>query len=1186
MSMLSLITSALRLDKEFFHLTSTLREQMAAGKTLPMAVNGLSGGAGDAALFQLVREAREAGSGTVLILADTERECRRLAGLLQEGGLAAAAYPYRDLILHAVTASHGHDRERLGVLHGVLTGGIAAVVTTPTACLQYTMPPVLLQQRTLTLSVGESYDLDELCRGLTELGFVSAELTEGTGQFSRRGGVLDIFSQENVQPVRMEFFGDEIDRMGHFDPLSQRMTEGCGTLSVLPAREVVFTPQVRDTVRQRLERMLRGKKEAGKDILRADLAALEGALTPDNSDKYMMAAYPECATLLSYLTVVSQGHVPVLVWGTAAMEEQLTAHDVTCREAALSLIEGGMVPPEWAQYAAPSDALRDFLAAEVTVHVNAFSGGPAHTRLAGLFGFRCRRGVAYGGNMSLLLEDLRSFLRTSYRLLVLTDNAASRDSVLEGLLEAGLPAVPLRAGEKTDFEQLSVGAVYVAEGHFSGGFDLLSPRGAVLAFQQEGEKAALRKKRTLRAAKRQGAGERILSYADLKVGDYVVHAAHGIGQFVGMETLRTEGALREYITIRYAGTDKLFLPAERLELISKFIGNTAEDGSVKLSKLGGTEWQRSKQSAKAAAKEMAKELIALYAARQRRPGYAFPADSDMESEFDDAFSYEETDAQLAAIKEIKDDMMKPVPMDRLLCGDVGYGKTEVAFRAAFKAIAAGKQVALLVPTTILAFQHFQTALSRMRGYAVSVEMLSRFRKPKEQAEILRRLKRGDIDLIIGTHSLLAARVEFKDLGLLIVDEEQRFGVGQKERIKTMSRHVDVLTLTATPIPRTLNMAMGGIRDMSVLDEAPVDRYPVQTYVLEHEDGVIADAIRREVGRGGQVLYLYNRTETIDMVAAKVAKHCPEARVTYAHGKMDKEALEDIWQAMVDGEIDVLVCTTIVETGVDLPNANTLIIENADRLGLSQLHQLRGRVGRSGRHAYAYFTYRAGSVLSDIAEKRLSAIREYAGFGAGFKIALRDLEIRGAGDLLGARQHGHIDSVGYDMYIRLLNEAILEEKGEALPAPQEEAAVSFAGDAHIPERYLSSPAQRMEMYKKISHIGDDKDLQDVLDEFCDRFGEPPKTVLRLLYASLARALATRVGMTRVVQEGGELRFFTKDMQGALPVWSELFARDKTLRFSGGLSPHIRCKIPADSEGARHAARLLADFLQTKGAIDHE
>ena len=628
-------------------------------------------------------------------------------------------------------------------------------------------------------------------------------------------------------------------------------------------------------------------------------------------------------------------------------------------------------------------------------------------------------------------------------------------------------------------------------------------------------------KRRATRKKQASAKERILSYADLTPGDYVVHDTHGIGVFVGIKTLDGyDGCRRDFLHIKYADNGVLYVPCDRLDSISKYIGAGAENGTVRLNKMGSAEWGRSKARAKAAAKEMAAELIDLYAKRLRRPGIAFSEDDDLQSQFESAFEYEETDGQLEASNDIKRDMCSSHPMDRLLCGDVGFGKTEVALRAAFKAAADGYQTAVLVPTTILALQHYQTILSRMRGFAVTVDMLSRFRSGKQQTETLRKLKRGDVDIIVGTHRLLSDDVEFKKLGLIIVDEEQRFGVAHKEKLKKMSETADVLTLTATPIPRTLNMAISGIRDMSILDEAPIDRLPPQTYVLEYDDMIIAEALKKELRRGGQVFYLHNDTETIQNCAAKLKEMCPEANVVAAHGKMDKEELSDIWRDVINGSIDILVCTTIIETGVDVPNANTLIIENADKLGLSQLHQIRGRIGRSNRRSYAYFTYKPYKALSEIAEKRLSAIREYTEFGSGFKIALRDLEIRGAGDILGAEQHGHIDSVGYDMYIKLLNEAVLEEKGEVIQ-PVKECTVNVQYSAYIPKSYIGSDSLRIEMYKKISHITSPDDLDDVADELFDRFGEFPGLVDNLLYISLLRALGCSLDVERIDQRDGKI-----------------------------------------------------------------
>ena len=601
----------------------------------------------------------------------------------------------------------------------------------------------------------------------------------------------------------------------------------------------------------------------------------------------------------------------------------------------------------------------------------------------------------------------------------------------------------------------------------------------------------------------------------------MVHENYGIGRFVAMEQIKVDGAVKDYIKIAYQGSDTLFVPATQLDLVSKYIGGGGEDSNVKLNKIGSDAWQKTKAKARKAAKDMAGELIQLYAARKRQSGYAFSADAPWQKEFEDNFPYPETDDQLRCIADIKHDMESPIPMDRLLCGDVGFGKTEVALRAVMKAVMDGKQVAILVPTTVLAQQHYQTAVARFRGFPVTIDVLSRFRTPKMQQQTLQKLRAGSVDLIIGTHKLLQKTVQFKDLGLLIVDEEQRFGVSHKERLKELSKGVDVLTLSATPIPRTLNMALSGIRDMSTIEQPPADRYPVQTFVMEYSEPIVDDAIRREIERGGQVYYLHNRTETIDQCAAAIKRRIPGISVGVAHGQMGEDALGDVMQSMAEGEIQVLVCTTIIETGLDIPNANTLIIENADRFGLSQLHQLRGRVGRSTRHAYAYFTYRPEKNLTEVAEKRLSAIRDFAEFGSGFKIAMRDLEIRGAGNLLGAEQSGHMSSVGYDMYLKLLDEAVLEEKGEAPKAPECTADLNVT--ANVDKDYVSRGEERMDLYRRMAAIRSQEDADDLLDEIVDRYGEPPKGVLNLIDIALLRAKARQVGIKDIRQKSGDVLF---------------------------------------------------------------
>lgn len=1170
---MSSVTSLIRADREYRSAYLTLKEQLAAAKALPLVVNGLSAGAAFAFLAESVRDAVALTGAPTLVLVSDEDEAKKIARALSSAGLRAAAYPSRDLIFHSMAASHDTERERLAVLSSVLSGETDAVVATPAAAMLYTIPASLLTTLTFELRLGDTADPAELEKKLSALGYARVDMVDGIGQYARRGGILDVFVGGESAPVRFEFFGDEIDRMEAFDPVTQRVTGSVGKLSFLPAGETLVSEEARARILATVDRLLaKAKDDDVRQKLEKEKNALENRLPTEFRDKYEGLLYDGQSTLFSYFDLHPRTAVYLL--GTAGIRENLKKQSELLRGERETLLSLGLVSAEAARYFADTADFEDFLSRNVAVHLNPFSGGVGTMRVSGLFGFRSRRTVSYGENASLLFEDLTTFRKALYRILIVCENKQGVASLLSSLQENDFPTVDLRGKVDFDYNTMQNGVVYVTVGDLPEGYELMMARVAVLSMAQDEGKRVVAARREARILRRtDGAGERLLSYADLSPGDYVVHRKYGIGRFEGISTVTVDGATRDYITVRYAGTDTLFVPCDRLEMIGKYIGRKDSDGTVKLSQMGGSDWSRKTAKAKSAAKNIAKDLIRLYAERQRRPGYAFPKDSEMEEEFDASFEFAPTDSQLRAIEEIKADMERPVPMNRLLCGDVGFGKTEVALRAAFKAVCGGKQVAFLVPTTILALQHYQTALSRMRGYPVTVEMLSRFRTPKEEEAILRRLRRGEIDILIGTHKLLSKKIEFRDLGLLIIDEEQRFGVTQKEKLREFAKNVDTLILTATPIPRTLNMAMSGISDMSVLDEAPSDRRPVQTYVLEHDDGILAEAMGRELARGGQVLYLYNRIDNIDLVAGRIMKELPEARVAYAHGQMEKEELEDIWQSLVRGELDILVCTTIVETGVDLPNANTLIIENADHMGLSQLHQLRGRVGRGTRQAYAYFTYRMGKALSEIATKRLSTIREYAEFGAGFKIALRDLEIRGAGNLLGAEQHGYIDSVGYDLYIRLLSEAVLEEGGKT-PEPPFEATVDMHRDANIPERYIASPAARMEMYKKISLIENEEDYRDVSDEFLDRFGTIPDATARLLRVSLLRAFAARAKIRRVEERGGVLTFSVEKPD--LAVWSELFAKYPGLAFRPG-GGAVACRLRGTEEGSVLALSVLTDYI---------
>ncbi|MBE6545810.1 MAG: transcription-repair coupling factor [Ruminococcaceae bacterium] len=1140
------LTDCVREDREYAQLLRAIHNLKTARTPLPILVGGLCDGATDAMYVSLLTDLKQKECRPALLICSEEKECVRLRGMLEQFGLRTAFYVGRDLTFYNITASHEYEHERLRVLSGILEGSFDAVVTTPDAALSYTIPA----ERLIAAQIKLEYDKTtvepaELAASLIRAGYVRTELVDAPGQFAIRGGIIDVYPamarftdvdgqvSAGAYPFRIELFGDEIDRMEIFDPATQRMTVTLNAVEFSPARELLLDESAKEQLKKAIG-LWKGKSRDERAIeeMTAELAVLEGNTEVNFADKYISLIYPERACLLSYFS----SRTTVFLRGYTAITDRLKASEWHLNQTVEELLEGGTIAPKYTDYAKPQSALELFLEDSTTVHFESLGQGMSAKKLSAMFSFRSKHMVSYCENLELLCEDLEAYRRGGYRVILIAENEAAAKNLCALLRDKGFSALTeVDEGEYT-VATLPKETFMVTWKQYLRGYELTVPKIAVLSTAPESREGALTAGGKLKRKKKKRSGtETILSYNDLEIGDFVVHEVHGIGQYMGIENLTVDGVSRDYINIRYAGSDRLFLPVDKLDMVSKYIGAHSDDGLVKLSRFGGTEWGRAKTRARAAVKEIAKDLIRLYAERSRKPGFAFPPDDDLQADFETAFEFEETDAQLAAIEDIKEDMMAPVPMDRLLCGDVGFGKTEVAMRAAYKAVLGGKQVAMLVPTTLLALQHYQTMTSRMRAFSVNVDMISRFRTPKQQAQSLRRLKRGDTDIIVGTHKLLAKDIEFKDLGLLIIDEEQRFGVAQKEKLKQLAGNIDVLTLTATPIPRTLNMAMGGIRDISVLDEAPGDRLPVQTYVLEYDELILIEAIRRELRRGGQVFYLYNFVESIDSCAAKLSKAIPEARITVAHGKMDKEHLEDIWGEMLRGEIDILVCSTIIETGVDIPNANTLIVENAQRLGLSQLHQIRGRVGRSARRAYAYFTYPRDKTVNEVATKRLEAIREYAEFGAGFKIAIRDLELRGAGNLLGAEQHGHLDAVGYELYIKLLNEAVLEEKGDKIQ-PKPECTVTLRCDAFLPERYVPYSAQRMGLYKRIAMIETPADKEDIMDELIDRYGDVPLPTQNLLMVALVRAAAMRCGITNIIEEQSEIRIQPSVFD--FEVWSEL------------------------------------------------
>ncbi len=1119
--------------------------------------------------------ARGSGRSGVFVCAD-EREARQIAGDLETltGIRPALLLPREWQFRPGAVASRQWEQGRLAALYALACGQSRDVVATVDALMARTMSPQQLRQLTAELRIGQQVDLKALAQHLISAGYTRCDQVEGVGQFALRGGILDVFSPLMEAPVRCEFFDDEVDAMGTFDPATQRRTANVEQALVLPAAEVLpwaaegGVPAVEAALTALADKLERGERRRCAPQLpaqlRKDAQQLKNGVDPGGMDRYLAAIYPSLTTGVDYLP---QDAV-VFLCESGRVEERAKAAQVTLKQDVETLMEAGVMAGEYACLSLSPEELYSALEDYPVVMEDSLPTSRHPLRPRGLLAISARQLSSYGGSLDTAVTDLRHYRDTGYGVVVLC-GSENRARNLQRLLEGkDIPAVMDLEGSAMP----APGQVRIGQGALSAGSEWPELKLAVLT---EGQLTSVPRKQL--RLKKDSNRQKLQSYTDLSPGDLVVHVHHGIGRFAGIERLPVDGVQKDYIKIDYAGGDCLYVPVTQLDLVSKYIGGGEDQERTRLNKLGGTEWAQQKSRAKKAAKDLAKGLIALYAQRQRQPGFAFSPDSPWQREFEDAFPYAETEDQLQAIAQIKADMERPRPMDRLLCGDVGYGKTEVALRAVMKCVLDGKQAAILVPTTVLAQQHYATACSRFKNFPVTIEVLSRFTSAKETRRITQSLRAGGVDVLIGTHKLLQKTVAFHDLGLLIIDEEQRFGVTHKERLKEMSRQVDVLTLSATPIPRTLNMALSGLRDMSTIEEPPADRQPVQTYVLEHDWGMVEDAIRKELDRGGQVYYLHNRVETIDRTAARLQTMLgPQVRIVTGHGKMGEQELSSVMQAMVDGEADILVCTTIIETGIDIPNVNTLIIEDADRMGLAQLHQIRGRIGRSARRAYAYLTYRPGKVLQEAAAKRLSAIREYVEFGSGFRIAMRDLEIRGAGNLLGPEQSGYLMSVGYDLYLKLLEEAVLEERGEEKKI-EFQCAADLTVNANIPRRYVPSAEQRMDLYRRIAAIRTDEDASEVLDELLDRYGEAPKSVLALLDVALLRSAAAKAGVSAISQKREVLRFeIGRFHPRALAAVCGLGKYRQRLSLAAGETPALTLKLRPGEDVLESASQLVEDL----------
>ena len=1056
-----------------------------------------------------------------LLIAENELKAKELYEDYRLYDAETLYYPAKDLIFYQADI-HGNllIRQRLQVIQALLERKEVTIITSVGGCMDFLLPLGVFEKHCIHLRNDSELDLDKIRKELVRLGYESTFQVESTGQFSVRGGILDIYPLTEQNPIRIELWGDEIDSIRSFDAESQRSIENLEEITIYPASELILTE---DTIARGVKAI---KKEAKaqstkfRDKMMTEEAARirraaeeicdrigEGEIL-QGAEQYLHYFYPETVSFLEYLPENSR----IFLDEPNRIIECADALEAEFQESVSHRLEKGYLLPGQAKLMCSTAELVAKLNRRGCVAVSLMEPQKGEWNIRDEFSVTVKSVNSYNNQFPLLVKDLKSWKKAGYRIVLASPSRTRAQHLAEDLQNEEIPAFYSENEERV----LKPGEVMLIHGAARRGFEYPMQKFVLIT-----ETDIFGKEKKKNRKKSEYSGQKIQNFADLSIGDYVVHESHGLGIYRGIEKIEMDRVTRDYMKIEYAGGSNLYVLATQLDTLQKYASGEAAK-VPKLNKIGGQEWNKTKTRVRHAVKNIAQDLVKLYAERQASSGYQFGKDTIWQKEFEELFPFEETDDQLAAIEATKADMESKKIMDRLICGDVGYGKTEIAIRAAFKAIQDGKQVVYLVPTTILAQQHYNTFVQRMKEFPVRVDLLCRFRTPAQQKKTTEDLKKGLVDILIGTHRVLSKDVEFKDLGLLIIDEEQRFGVTHKEKIKKLRENVDVLTLTATPIPRTLHMSLIGIRDMSVLEEAPMDRMPIQTYVMEYNDEMVREAIQRELDRDGQVYYVYNRVSDIAEIADHVQKLVPDATVAFAHGQMAEHELENIMYDFINGDIDVLVSTTIIETGLDISNANTMIIHDADRLGLSQMYQLRGRVGRSNRMAYAFLLYRRDKLLKEVAEKRLAAIREFTDLGSGFKIAMRDLEIRGAGNLLGAEQHGHMEAVGYDLYCKMLNEAVKQLKG----GTEEEiytTVMDLNVDAYIPNSYIPNEYQKLDIYKRIAGIEDEEEMDDMLEELIDRFGDVPRKVQQLLQIAGLKALAHSAYVTAVEQKGEEFRF---------------------------------------------------------------
>ncbi len=1096
-----------------------------------------------------------------LIITHNEIKARELYEDYRAMDRNVVYYPARDFIFYSADI-HGNQlvKERLEAINRIITQDNLTVITTIDGCMDKLMPIGIYNKYTLHISVDDDIDVDGLARQLTEMGYERCAQTEVGGQFAIRGGIIDIFPLTDENPYRIELWDTQVDSIRSFDAESQRSVENVEQADIFPATELILQENMGDAIAN-LETETRKYSKSLTDQGRlVEAARISKAFEELKEKLFVLEDYNGCDSYVSsfvkncvsFIDYFDRNDTLIVLDEPNRIEEKLRVVTAEFRDSMIHRLEKGYILPSQTEVLFSDGEIYAKIGARHAMAISTLDCKLPMLDVSGHYNIGAKGIGAYNNSFETLVSDIASWKKKKYRILLMSASKTRAERLASDLRDNGVAAVYSEDNQR----RLIAGEVMTTSGKLRKGYEYPDIRFAAIA---EDDIFGTVKKEKRR--KKNYQGKAVADFAELNIGDYVVHENHGLGIYRGIEKIEVDKVEKDYIKIEYAAGGNLYILATQLDLIQKYAD--AEAKKPKLNKLGTAEWTRTKTRVKGAVKQVADELVRLYAIRQNKEGFEFGKDTPWQREFEELFPYEETSDQLSAIEDTKRDMESRRIMDRLICGDVGYGKTEIAMRAAFKAVQDNKQVAYLVPTTILAKQHFTGFDQRMKDFGVNVRMLSRFCTPKEIKETVEGLKKGLVDVVVGTHRILSKDVVFKDLGLLIIDEEQRFGVTHKEKIKQLKDTVDVITLTATPIPRTLHMSLIGIRDMSVLQEPPVDRLPIQTFVTEYDEEMVREAINRELARGGQVYYVFNRVQGIEEFALNISKLVPDANIAFAHGQMHERELERIMVDFVNGEIDVLVSTTIIETGLDIPNVNTIIIHDSDKFGLSQLYQLRGRVGRSGRVAYAFLMYRRDKILQEIAEKRLSAIREFTELGSGFKIAMKDLEIRGAGNLLGQEQHGHMEAVGYDLYCKMLNDAVANLKGIS-SGDDFETVVDIDVDAFVPATYIRSESQKLDVYKRIATITTDEELADMTDELVDRFGDIPKSAMNLMRIAYIKSMAHQAYILEIKGNRKDMRIkmYPKADIDAAKIPELIRNRGSKMRFVNGEIPYFNYYFEKD------------------------